>query len=261
MCIAQVKAERWYNTHAFVLIHDGVWWAQVQSSFTAVSAEQLIHHMTHAGGTVSHALIDAIQLRKHELTPYLHALLAKPLMPSAHECEEYARCHALIFLSSWQDIQTVPIIGDILRRPDDNLCMLYEYLEHTVPAFGVHAIDMLASVLHDAHAPQSSRIIASTTLGSIGNIHPLTTRSITKVLRDVLPQPAQVMPDNHELWSWVVVTLAELRSKAAQPQINQLYQAGFLDPAICGRPDEFARAINESISRTIFRDPLTLYQQ
>jgi hypothetical protein len=233
----------------------------VQSSFTAVSAEQLIHHITQAGSTVSRTFIDAIQLRKDEITPHLQMLLARRLLPSAHELEEYARCHALIFLSSWQDAHTVAILGDVLRRPDDNLYMLYEYLDYTVPAFGSQAIDMLAAVLHDTHAPQSSRIVASTTLGSIANIHPLTTRSITKVLRDVLPQPTHTTQNNHELWSWVVVTLAELRSKAAQPQINQLYQAGFLDPSICGRPDEFARAINESISRTVFRDPLSLYQQ
>ncbi|MFZ9857383.1 MAG: DUF1186 domain-containing protein [Roseiflexaceae bacterium] len=232
----------------------------MQSSFTAVSTEQLIDYIAHAGSTVSQALIDGIQSRKREITPHLHVLLAKPLLPSAHELDEYARCHALIFLSSWQDERTLSIISDILRRPDDNLYMLYEYLEHTIPAFGSHAIDVLASVLHDVHAPQSSRIVASTTLGSIANIHPLTTRSVTKILRDILPHPAHATPNDHELWSWVVVTLAELRSKAAQPQINQLYQAGFLDPAICGRPDELARAVNESIVRTVFQDPLLLYQ-
>lgn len=243
------------------MIPNRVWWAHVQSSFTAVSTEQLIHHITQTGSTVSHTLIDSIQLRKSEITPHLLMLLAKPLLPTAHELDEYARCHALIFLSSWQETHALQVIGDILRRPDDNLHMVYEYLEHTLPAFGGHAIDTLASVLNDKHAPQSSRIVASTTLGSIANIHPLTTRSITKVLRNVLPQPVHTVPNNNELWSWVVVTLAELRSKAAQPQINQLYQAGFLDPAICGRPDEFARAVNESIARTVFRDPLALYQQ
>jgi hypothetical protein len=241
--------------------HDGVWWSRVQSSFTAVSAEQLIHHITQTGSTLAPPLIDAIQLRKGEITPYLHMLLAKPLLPSAHELEEYARCHALIFLSSWQDIHAISIIGDILRRQDDNVDMIYEYLEHTMPAFGSQAIDVMAAVLHDANAPRSSRIAACTTLGVIANIHPLTTRGVTKVLRDVLPQPTHTTPDNHELWSWVVVTLAELRSKAAQPQVNQLYHAGLLDPSICGRPDEFARALNESVYRTTFHDPLFLYQQ
>jgi hypothetical protein len=243
------------------MIHDGVWWTHVQSSFTAVSAEQLIHHVTQTGSVVSPALIDAIQLRKSEITPHLHQLLAKPLLPTAHELDEYARCHALIFLSSWQDSLTPSIIGDILRRPHDNVYMIYEYLEHTLPAFGSQAIDVMASVLHDANAPRSSRIAACTTLGVIANIHPLTTRGVTKVLRDVLPQPTHTTPDNHELWSWVVVTLAELRSKAAQPQVNQLYHAGLLDPTICGRPDEFARALNESVYRMTFHDPLFLYQQ
>ena len=243
------------------MIRNGVWWSHVQSSFTAVSAEQLIHHITQTGGSVSSALIDAIQLRKHEITPHLHQLLAKPLHATAHELDEYARCHALIFLSSWQDTHTLSIISNILRRPDDNIDMLYEYLEHTMPAFGSQSIDTMAAVLHDANAPRSSRIAACTTLGVIANVHPLTTRTITKVLRDVLPHPTQSIADNHELWSWVVVTLAELRSKAAQPQVNQLYQAGLLDPAICGRPDEFARALNESVYRMTFRDPLFLYQQ
>ena len=232
----------------------------MQSSFTTISTEQLIHQITQAGSTISPTLIDAIQLRKGEVTPHLHRLLAKPLLPSAHELEEYARCHALIFLSSWQDTHTLSIISDILRRPHDNLYMIYEYLEHTLPAFGSHAIDSLASVLYDANAPRSSRIAACTTLSVIANLNPLTTRIITKVLRDSLPQPTHTTPEDHELWSWVVVTLAELRSKAAQPQVNQLYQAGLLDPSICGRPDEFARALNESICRTTFRDPLSLYQ-
>lgn len=243
------------------MIHDGVWWSRVQSSFTALSTEQLIQHIAQTGSNVSSTLIDAIQLRKHEITPHLHQLLAKPLLSTAHEFEEYARCHALIFLSSWQDTHTLHIIGDILRRPDDNVYMIYEYLEHTMPAFGSQAINTMAGILHDANAPRSARIAACTTLGIIANIHPLTTRTITKVLRDVLPQPTQSIADNHELWSWVVVTLAELRSKAAQPQVNQLYQAGLLDPTICGRPDEFARALNESVYRMAFTDPLFLYQQ
>lgn len=213
-----------------------------------------------AGGVVPHALVDAIQAHKHEIAPYLHMVLAKPLLSSAQEFEEYARCHALIFLSSWQDLHALTIIGDVLRRHDDNVCMIYEYLEYTVPAFGSHAIHTLATVLHDGTAPRASRIAACTTLGIVANIHPLTTRTITKVLRDVLPHPAHTSPYNHELWSWVVVTLAELRSKAAQSQVIQLYQAGFLDPTICGRPEEYARALNESVCRIPFRDPISLYQ-
>lgn len=233
----------------------------MQPSYTSASTEQLIHHITQTGSTISPALIEAIQSRKGELVSSLHALLAKPLHLAADEFEEYARCHALIFLSSWQDMHTLTILGDMLRRNDDNLYMVYEYLEYTIPAYGNHAIHMLAAVLYDDAAPRASRIAACTTLGIIANINPLTTRMITKILRDVLPQPSTAAPHNHELWSWVVVTLAELRSKAAQPQVIKLYQAGFLDPSICGRPDEFSRALNESVYRTSFRDPLSLYFQ
>lgn len=233
----------------------------VQSSFMTVSTEQLVVQITQTGSTVAPALIDAIQSRKGEVLPYLHRLLAQPLHASASELDEYARCHALIFLSSWQDSHTLAIIGEVLRRHDDNVLLLYEYLEQTLPAYGSHAIHALATILYDQSAPRASRIAACTTLGVIANVHPLTTRTITKVLRDILPQPANAAPYNHELWSWVVVTLAELRSKAAQTQVHQLYQAGFLDPTICGRPDEFMRALNESIYRISFRDPLSLYQQ
>lgn len=225
-----------------------------------MSTEQLVGQICGAGSSVAPALIDAIQLRRNDVTPHLYALLAQPLSSTSSEFEEYARCHALIFLSSWGDAHALVIVGEVLRRHDDNLHMLYEFLEQTLPAYGNHAIQSLATVLYDDAAPRASRIAACTTLGVIANINPLTTRIITKILRDVLPQPAESSPHNHELWSWVVVTLAELRSKAAQPQVNQLYHAGFLDPAICGRPDEFSRALNESIYRMTFRDPLSLYQ-
>lgn len=238
-----------------------MWCLGVQSSFPHMSTEQLVDQITCAGSSIEPDFIDAIQAHKREITPYLHALLAKPIpFISTDDTDEYARCHALIFLSSWGDLYALTIIGDVLRRHDDNLHMLYEYLEQTLPAYGNQAIHVLATVLYDDTAPQASRIAACTTLGVIANLNPLTTRSITKILRDILPQPTDSSPHNHELWSWVVVTLAELRSKAAQPQVNQLYQAGFLDPAICGRPDEFSRALNESVYRMTFQDPLTLYQ-
>lgn len=237
-----------------------MWCIDVPSSFITVSTEQLVVQITEAGSSIAPALIDAIQLRKSEITPYLQQMLAHPLTTAASEAEEYARCHALIFLSSWGDVQALTILGNVLRRHEDNLHLIYEYLEHTVPAYGNAAIAMLEAVLYDANAPRASRIAACTTLGVIANINPLITRSVTKLLRDILPHPDASTPHENELWSWVVVTLAELRSKAAQPQVHQLYHAGFLDPAICGRPDEFSRALDDTICRMTFNDPLSLYR-
>jgi len=56
------------------------------------------------------------------------------------------------------------------------------------------------------------------------------------------------------------MALAELRSKSASPHVKQLYKAGVLDPSICGRPDEFVKALNDQIVPVVFRDPITIYQ-
>ena len=166
-----------------------------------------------------------------------------------------------MFLSSWGDSDTISILCDVLRRHDDQLEPIYELIEYTVPAYGTQVIPVFAELLNDSSAPRASRISASSLLSLMAHLHPLTAGAVTRILRQALPAPEQATYHECELWSWIVAALAELRSKSANTQVRQLYTAGVLDPSICGRPEEFTQALNDTIYRTTFRDPLYLYEQ
>ena len=211
---------------------------------------QTIHEITTAGSLLPRSLLQRIQRQRMTLTPQLRALLSQPHDDQHHP---FARSHALVILSSWHDEPVLAILADVLLRHHDSLEDLYDILDVTVPAYGAQAIPMLASILQNPDAPRA--------LGLIAHFHPLTLRSISRLLRDVLPSNDTPPPYDYELWSWVVVTLTELRSHTLRSRIDQLFRAGMLDPSICGRPDEIRKSLNDKIHRTTFADPITLYTQ
>lgn len=220
---------------------------------------QLIETIAQVGPILAPQHIAALQQRRHDAVVPLRQLVAQRIPPH-DEAAAYARGHALIFLSSWGDSDTLLILLDVLRRHDDDLALIYELIDATVPAYGTQVVPLFAELLNDIHAPRDSRICACGLLSLMGHLHPLMARHIGKILRDALPVPHTTTAPDSELASWIVMALAELRSKSASPQVKQLYKAGVLDPSICGRPDEFVRALDDHIAPVVFRDPITLYQ-
>lgn len=223
--------------------------------------QQILQQIHTAGAVLNPQLIQVIQQYQAEITVPLRKLLAQPTTIHDDENQAYARCHALVFLSKWQDSATISILHDVLRRHDDAIEPLYEIIEYTVPAYGTQIIPVFAELLNDSNAPRASRISASSLLSLMAHLHPLTAGAVTRILRQALPAPEHASYHECELWSWIVAALAELRSKSANTQVRQLYTAGVLDPSICGRPEEFTQALNDTIYRTTFRDPLYLYEQ
>lgn len=219
---------------------------------------QTIHEITTAGSLLPHNLLQRIQRQRTTITPHLRELLSQP----QHDQQQpFARSHALVILSSWHDEHVLAILADVLVRHHDTLEDVYDILDATVPAYGAQAIPMLASILQNPDAPRASRIAVCSTLGLIAHLNPLTLRSISRLLRDMLPHNDTPPPYDYELWSWVVVTLTELRSSTLHSRIDQLFRAGMLDPSICGRPDEIRKSLNDKIYRITFADPITLYTQ
>jgi hypothetical protein len=233
----------------------------VTQSSSPIFMQQILQQIHTAGAVLNPQLIQVIQQLQAEITVPLRQLLAQKISIHADENQAYARGHALVFLSSWGDSDTISILCDVLRRHDDQLESLYELLEYTVPAYGTQIIPVFAELLNDSNAPRASRISASSLLSLMAHLHPLTTGAVTQILRQALPAPEHAAYPECELWSWIVAALAELRSKSANTQVRQLYTAGVLDPSICGRPEEFTQALNDTIYRTTFRDPLYLYEQ
>jgi len=233
----------------------------VSHSSSPVFVQQILQQIRTAGAVLEPRLIQVIQQSQAEITVPLRQLLAQPTSLSDDENKAYARCHALVFLSKWQDGDTLAILLDVLRRHDDCIESLYEIIEYTVPAYGPQIIHQFAELLNDQTAPRASRISASSLLSLMAHLHPLTASTVTRILRQALPAPEPASYHECELWSWIVAALAELRSKSAHTQVRQLYTAGVLDPSICGRPEEFTRALNDTINRITFRDPLYLYEQ
>jgi hypothetical protein len=225
--------------------------------------ERILERLDHAGAHLDGALIAHIAAHPDHYAPALRARLAAPLTEACDEAAVFARSHALVFLAEWRDVPALAVVATILCRPDDYLDGLYDIFEATVPHYGPAALPALTEVLATPTAPTAARIVCVTTLGLIAHHHPLAARSITRHLRAALPASTEQLHEEHELWSWVVTTLAELRSKAAAPQIEALYKAGMLDPAICGRPAEYRRAMREPAldlaSRSAFAQPLSLY--
>lgn len=232
---------------------------RVQMILQLDNIPHIMAQLDRAGATLSAELVTHIDAYASHYAPVLRERLAQRLGLLCDEQAMYGRSHALIFLAQWHDAETLTMLGEILVRHDDMLDGLYEVFEATVPAFGPAAIPVLAHVMSDATAPTASRIVCTTTLGYIAHVYPLSARAIIRTLRDALPVGEDVAHDHHEVWSWVVTTLAELRSKAAAAQVDELYKAGVLDPNICGRPDEYRRALRESPIKAVFAQPLTLY--
>lgn len=221
---------------------------------------QLIKTITRVGATLAPQHIEALQRRRDEVVVPLRQLVAQRIQSTSDEASSYARGHALVFLSSWGDSDTLLLLLDILRRHDDDLALIYELIDATVPAYGTQVVPLFAELLNDPNAPRDSRICACGLLSYMGHLHPLMARHIGKLLRDALPRPDSTAPHDSELASWIVNALAELRNKAASSHIKQLYKAGLLDPSICGRPDEFTKALDDTIAPVVFRDPITIYQ-
>jgi len=243
----------WYNhPTAIALVHE-------QMIFNAEDNQLVMTHLERAGAQVSPDLITHIDAHAAVYAPLLRTRLAQRLPLNSHEDALYTRSHALIFLSHWHDLAALDIIAEVFVRHDDLLDGLYEVFEATIPAFGPTAIPVLADIIRNDQATPAARIVCVTTLGYIAHLHPLSARSIIKTLRDALPVGADIARDDFEVWSWVVTTLAELRSKAAAAQVDELYKAGVLDPNICGRPEEYRRALRESPMKATFAQPLTLY--
>lgn len=212
-----------------------------------------------AGAHIPADVVTHIDAHAAVYAPLLRARLAQRLPLDCAEEALFARSHAMIFLAQWHDLAALDIVAELFQRHDDVLDGLYEIFEATIPAYGPTAIPVLAQIIRTSTAPTSARIVCVTTLGYIAHLHPLSARAIIKTLRDALPVGDDIARDDFEVWSWVVTTLAELRSKAATAQVDELYKAGVLDPNICGRPDEYRRALRESPIKATFAQPLTLY--
>ncbi len=221
--------------------------------------QHVMTQLDRAGAQLPADLVAHIDAHPDQFVALLRDRLALSLPLSSDESDVYARSHALIFLAQWHDEAALTLIGEILVRHDDVLDGLYDVFEATIPAYGPAAIPVLADILSNAQAPTASRIVSVTTMGYIAHLHPLCARAVIRTLRDALPVGDALADDHHEVWSWVVTTLAELRSKAATAQVEQLYKAGVLDPNICGRPDEYRRALRESPIKANFAQPLSLY--
>ncbi len=232
----------------------------VTNAIFTMPVPQLIETIIHVGAALEPMHIEALQRRRNELIAPLRQLVAQRIQSPHDDAAGYARGHALVFLSSWGDSDTLMLLMDILRRHDDDLSLIYELLEYTVPAYGAQVVPLFTELLNDVDAPRDSRICATGVLSLMGHLHPLMAGHICKILRTALPATDGTAPHDSELASWVVIALAELRSKSASSYVKQLYKAGLLDPTICGRPDEFVSALNDTIVPMVFRDPISIYQ-
>jgi hypothetical protein len=250
MLVANVPILKWYNgsesLHRFDEYH-------VTNNCTP-SASQLMRDICASGAVLSAELLSRVQHQRHLLAAPLRTLLTE-----SSSSDDFARGHALVLLSSWGDAETLTLLGEILVRHHDTLEPLYDLLDDTIPAYGSQAIPMLGHVLLDGAAPRASRIAVCSTLSLIGHLNPLTRRTVTRMLRAALPDTASDYQYDPELWSWVVVSLTELRSHTLRKHIDQLFHAGMLDPGICGRPDDVRKALNDKLRQISFRDPILLY--
>lgn len=241
---------KWYNGNKSLPWFDGY---HVTNNYTS-SASQLMRDICASGAVLSVELLSRVQQQRQHLVVPLRTLLTE-----VSAGDDYARGHALVLLSSWGDTETLTLLGEILVRHDDTLEPLYDLLDDTIPAYGSQAIPMLGQVLLDVTAPRASRIAVCSTLSLIAHLHPLTRRTVTRMLRGTLPDPASDQHYDPELWSWVVVSLTELRSHTLRKHIDQLFRNGMLDPGICGRPDDVRKALSDTLRPISFRDPILLY--
>lgn len=201
------------------------------------SDHELLATLEMTGPILPAELIDVCVARKESLTgPFLEILEAS--RQDSWELTSDARWfrgdHAGKFLIAYQEAAALPIFEQIYASSDEQDEDMVEWFGTDLAHFGETAVSPLTRVLqtNTQGAYHYGRAIAATTLKIIALQHPETREAVLNALCSQLPaSPDAVSADMvaDEMWTNIILELADLQDEGSRAIIQALYAADLVD--------------------------------
>jgi uncharacterized protein YecA (UPF0149 family) len=200
---------------------------------------ELLQRLETAGRAPDVDLIRALLQRQAEATPSLLATFREALHADLDESDDprwYRILHAANLLLAFREEAALPLFAELFLA--DSAETWAEWFEMAPAVYGPVAIPVFAGVLHTDTGPDwhYGRALASGILAEIARRHPEQREQVVTILRAVLPPLAEDgsvdWPEDEpvdENWVSVVEDLAQLGDEISRPQIEALFDAGWID--------------------------------
>jgi uncharacterized protein YecA (UPF0149 family) len=240
----------------------------MHTEYSALSTDELLDALKHAGRGPDPELIRACLERREEITPALLEMLAEgPEDVWADEDQDpglYRDIHAGHLLLAFGELAALPVLGQVFR--DEKRDYLLEWLRHIPVVYGAAAVPMLLDLLSDKDAYTYPRAAATEMLGYIVQDHPEQRERVLAAMRALLPPldaDENLPPDLEfdELWTWVATALADLKDEDSLPLIRALYQADMIDQSVVGSEQQYMAYFHRAARKPPPFDILKVYER
>jgi uncharacterized protein YecA (UPF0149 family) len=142
-----------------------------------------------------------------------------------------------------------------------------EWFTFDLPAaYGPAAISMILELVNDDDAYSYARSTAMAMLVVVAQDYPEEREQILAAFRSLLPALAEdgTLPPgtpDWEHWTWIALSLADLKDEESQPQVLALYRAGLIDEMVMGNEQQYLDYFNqERDQQPRHYDVLEVYQ-
>lgn len=206
-------------------------------TFQQQSDEELLAHLETTGPILPVELIDVCLARQESLTaPFLTILEASRLddWQLASDARWFRGGHAGKFLLAYQEAAALPIFEQIYASAAAQDEALITWFGTDLAHFAETAVVPLIRILQTETEGiyHYGRAIAATTLKIIALQVPATRAAVLAALRGQLPASptavsAEIVAD--EMWTNIIVELADLQDKESQATIQALYAADLVE--------------------------------
>lgn len=241
----------------------------MHTEYSALSTDELLDALKHAGRGPDPDLIRACLERREEITPASLEMLAEGPKYVYTDEEElpnlYQDIHAGHLLLAFGELAALPIFGQAFRDRDREY--LLDWFESKIPdAYGAAAVPMLLDLLQDTDAYPYLRAAATEMLSYIVQDHPEQRQKVVAAMRALLP-PLDAdgnLPsflEYEEIWTWAAVALADLEDEESIPLVQALYLTDMIDEGVIGNEQDYLNYFHRPARKPPSFDILTVYER
>ncbi len=214
-----------------------------------LSHAELLEKIETAGPVLSVKLIEEGMKRQDALTPSLLEIFAASRADDwqqAFDPRWFRGEHAGKFLIAYQCKEALPTFAQIFASSNDSDMDKVEWFNMDLAHFGETAVPWLIDVLKtDTQGNYHyGRAVAATTLKIIAWQQPETRDVVLAALRAMLPQTMDAPVD--EMWTHIVLELADLQDGDSRETIAAMYQAGLIEADMLPLADYLAAFTDEA---------------
>jgi len=204
------------------------------------SSDELLAALEQAGRTPDLDLIRACLECRKDLTPaLLQALDDGPdLAWDDDDPRWFLEIHAGLLLCAYREPAALPVFDRVFRdRERENMLEWFAFDFPT--AYGSAAVSMILELVNDDDAYSYARSSAMSMLVVVAQDHSDERERIVAAFRSLLPaltEDGELPSDtpDWEHWTWIALSLADLKDEESQPQVLALYRAGLIDETVMG---------------------------